>query len=249
MGSDALFHKRKARVGAELERKLRERARNKRYLIVCEGAKTEPHYFRELLADLGIRPQLVHIAPNDGVSPDRVVSHAVALYGEDAVAGDAFDTVYCVFDRDKHSTFDEAVQRIKDLRAETKPFVAITSTPCFEVWLLLHFAYSDQPIHSAGRKSVGDQVVAKMKTKPGFAKYGKGQNGVYGQVKDRLTDALAYAERLRKHGEATGSINPATDVDVLVKTILALKDALNNPPLNRVGAIQLSDREIAASNL
>jgi hypothetical protein len=68
-------------------------------------------------------------------------------------------------------------------------------------------------------------------------------------VKDRLTDALAYAERLRKHGEATGSINPATDVDVLVKTILALKDALNNPPLNRVGAIQLSDREIAASNL
>ena len=27
-----------------------------------------------------------------------------------------------------------------------------------------------------------------------------------------------------------------------------VRDALNNPPLNRVGAIQLSDREIAASN-
>lgn len=30
---------------------------------------------------------------------------------------------------------------------------------------------------------------------------------------------------------------------------LDFKDDLNNPPLNRVGAIQLSDCEIAASNL
>jgi hypothetical protein len=225
MGSDDLFRKRKARAGAELKRNRRERARNKRYLIVCEGTKTEPHYFRDLLDDLGIRPQVVRIAPNDGVSPDRVVAHAVALYAEDVVAGDAYDTVYCMFDRDSHTTFAAAVQRTKDLSAEGKPFVAITSTPCFEVWLLLHFGYSDQPFHSAGKKSVGDQVVATLKAKPGFAKYGKGQNGVYGQLKDKLTDALTHAERLRNHGVATGSINPATEVDELVKGILALKAA------------------------
>ncbi|MFZ2219267.1 MAG: RloB family protein [Rhodoferax sp.] len=222
MGSDDLFHRHKARTGAELQRQKRERVRNKRYLIVCEGTKTEPHYFRDLLEDLGIRRHMVCIAPNDGVSPDRVVAHAVALYDKDAVAGDAFDTVYCVFDRDKHTTFDEAVQRTKDLRAESKPFVAITSTPCFEVWLLLHFGYSAQPFHSAGKKSVGDQVVAALKAKPGFTKYGKGQKGVYGQLKAKLTDALTHAERLRKHGVATGSINPATDVDELVKAIHAL---------------------------
>lgn len=222
MGSEDLFHKRKARAGADLQRQKRERARNTRYLIVCEGTKTEPHYLGELLVDLGIRPQLVRIAPNDGVSPDRVVAHAVALYGEDAAAGDAFDTVYCVFDRDKHTTFDAAVQRTKDLSAEGKPFVAITSTPCFEVWLLLHFGYSTQAFHPAGRKSVGDQVVAALKTKPGFAKYGKGQKGIYGQLKAQLNDALTYAERLRKHGTATGSVNPATDIDQLVLAIQAL---------------------------
>jgi hypothetical protein len=210
MGSDDQFRKRKARAGAELQRKKRERARNKRYLIVCEGTKTEPHYFRDLLDDLGIRPQVVRIAPNDGVSPDRVVAHAVALYAEDAVAGDAFDTVYCVFDRDKHTTFDAAVQRTKNLSAEGKPFVAITSTPCFEIWLLLHFGYSDQPFHPAGKKSVGDQVVSALKTKPGFAKYGKGKKGAYGQMKDKLDDALTHAARLRRRGLATGSINPAT---------------------------------------
>lgn len=222
MGSEDLFYKRKARAGAELQRRKRERARNMRYLIVCEGTKTEPHYFRDFLDDLGIRPQMVRIAPNDGVSPDRVVAHAVALYEEDAAAGDAFDTVYCVFDRDRHTTFEAAVQRTKDLSAEKKRFVAITSTPCFEVWLLLHFGYSDQPFNPAGKKSVGDQVVAALKAKPGFAKYGKGQKGIYGHLKAKLTDAVTHAERLRKHGVATGSINPATDVDELVKAILAL---------------------------
>jgi hypothetical protein len=222
MGSDDQFRKRKARAGAELQRKKRERARNKRYLIVCEGTKTEPHYFRDLLDDLGIRPQVVRIAPNDGVSPDRVVAHAVALYAEDAVAGDAFDTVYCVFDRDKHTTFDAAVQRTKNLSAEGKPFEAITSTPCFEFWLLLHFGYTDQPFHAVGKKSVGDQVVSALKTKPGFAKYGKGKKGAYGQLKDKLDDALTHAARLRRRGLATGSINPATDVDVLVHAIQKL---------------------------
>ena len=222
MGSEDLFHKRKARVSAALQRINRERSRNKRFLIVCEGTKTEPHYLQELLDDLHIRPQVVRVAPNDGVSPDRVVAHALALYEEDALTGDAFDQVYCVFDRDRHTTFDTAVQRTKDLKAVGKPLVAITSTPCFEVWLLLHFRYSDQPFHPAGKKSVGDQVVSALKAMPGFAKYGKGQKGVYGQLRDQLADALKHAEHLRRHGVVTGNINPATDVDELVKVIQAL---------------------------
>ena len=222
MGSDDLFRKNKARKAAELQRRKGERARNRRFLIVCEGTKTEPHYLREMRDDLRIRPQLVHIPPNDGVSPDRVVAHAEKLYDQDAVAGDAFDMVYCVFDRDKHTTFDAAVRRTRELTAEGKPFVAITSNPCFEVWLLLHFGYYDKPFHAVGKKSVGDQVVSALKTKPGFAKYDKGQKGIYGQLKDKLADALTHAAQLRGRGVATGSINPATDVDELVKAIQAL---------------------------
>jgi len=222
MGSEDLFHKRKARDGAALQRKKLERARNKRYLIICEGTKTEPQYFQELLNDLRILPQVVRVAPNDGVSPDRVVAHGLALYQEDALAGDAFDQVYCVFDRDRHTTFDAAVQRTKDLTAAGIPLVAITSTPCFEFWLLLHFRYSDQPFHPSGRKSVGDQVVAALKAMPGFRYYSKGQKGVFNQLKDKLTDALAHAKNLRKNGAATGSINPATDIDKLITEIKAL---------------------------
>lgn len=227
MGSEDLFHKRKARAAAALERSQHKRARNLRYLIVCEGTKTEPHYFAELLNDLRIRPQSVRIAPNDGVSPDRVVAHALALYDEDACSGDSYDTVYCVFDRDKHTTFEGAVQRTRDLRnaENSKPFEAITSTPCFEVWLLLHFGYTDQPFHSAGRKSVGDAVVAALKTKPGFNKYGKGQSGVYSVLKDSLDIAIDAALRLRAQSELTGSVNPLTEVDILVS---ALREVAHN---------------------
>jgi RloB-like protein len=222
MGSEDLFHKRKARAAEALERSQHTRARNLRYLIVCEGTKTEPHYFAELLNDLRIRAQSVRIAPNDGVSPDRVVAHALALYEEDACSGDSYDTVYCVFDRDKHTTFDGAVQRTRDLRNAEKPFEAITSTPCFEVWLLLHFGFTDQPFHSAGKKSVGDAVVAALKTKPSFNKYGKGQRGVYSVLKDSLDIAIEAAQRLRTQSAATGSVNPLTEVDILVSALRAL---------------------------
>ena len=222
MGSEDLFHKRKARSSAALQRQQRERSRMPRFLIVCEGTKTEPHYLRELRDTLRIRPQMVCIAPNDGSSPNRVVDHALGLYPEDAEGGDAYDKVYCVFDRDRHSTFDAAVQRTKDLSAGGSPLEAITSTPCFEVWLLLHFGYTDQPFHAAGKKSVGDQVVAALKAKPGFAKYGKGQKGLYPQLADKLSDALDHAAQLRQHSTATGSINPATDIDKLVLAMQAL---------------------------
>lgn len=46
----------------------------------------------------------------------------------------AYDQVWCVFDRDQHERFDDAVQMARDLGFE----LAI-SNPGVELWLLLHF--------------------------------------------------------------------------------------------------------------
>ena len=224
MGSDALFHKRKLRKQSELERKSQERAQSPRYLIVCEGTKTEPHYFQDLLDDLRIRPQLVRVAQNRGVSPNQVVEYAFQLYTSDALGGDSFDKVYCVFDRDRHTTFNAAVRRTIELSAAvpSAPLEAITSTPCFEFWFLLHFGYTDQPFHSAGKKSIGDQVVALLKTKAGFNEYGKGDRNIYSRLKTKLPSAIRSAQELRVNSAAYGSSNPATDVDRLVSALQAL---------------------------
>jgi RloB-like protein len=224
MGSDDLFKKRKARKKDDLARQSRHRAAYTRFLIVCEGTKTEPYYLQELINDLGIRHHTVKVARNDGTSPDRIVAHAVKLYDEDALGGDSFDKVFCVFDRDTHETFDAAVQRINDLNGAKEPklYEAITSTPCFEYWLLLHFGYTNKPFHAAGRKSVGDQVVSELKTKPGFSKYGKGQKQTYSLVKANTAKAITYAERVRKNAGKTGQVNPSSHVDILVKALKAL---------------------------
>lgn len=223
MGSEDLFHKRKARNAEELQRAKGKRAQNRRYLIVCEGTKTEPNYLNDLLIDHGISPYIAKIAKNNGSSPASIVQHALDLYETDAMSGDHFDKVYCVFDRDSHETFHDAVARTRDLSNVGKPFFAITSTPCFEFWLILHFGYSNQPYHAAGKKSVGDQAVTRLRSKAGFARYDKGNAGVYEMLKDRIDEAIANAKTLRNQADKQERSNPYTNVDELIEDLISLK--------------------------
>lgn len=222
MGSDDLFHKRKARKAAELARGAATRAQSPRVLIVCEGEKTEPLYLNDLKADLRIRPAAVKIAPHNGSSPDRVLAHGRALYEEDARQGDSFDAVYFVFDRDKHPTYAAALQALNDCKAAGKPFHAVTSIPCFEYWLLLHFGFTDQPFDAAGKKSAADRLIAELRTKPGFKNYGKGQKGIYALLKDKLPTAMQGAARGLKNTARTGEENPTTRMHELVEALRAL---------------------------
>lgn len=219
MGSDDLFRKRKARKSAELERQKKERSQIERYLIVCEGTKTEPFYLQDLADDLGIRPSSLKIAPNDGASPDRVVAHGITLYEEDKKSGDSFDQVFFVFDRDKHSTYAAAVQRVKDCAAVNRPFKAVTSVPCFEYWLLLHFGYTDKPFGVSGRKSACDNLISVLRTKPGFKDYGKGNQGIYALVKDNTSVAMKAAAKSLTNAKRTGEENPSTHLHELVDVL------------------------------
>jgi hypothetical protein len=54
MGSENLFHKRKAHKAELHRRRMAKRAPYDRVLIVCEGAKTEPNYFGWLRNKLGL---------------------------------------------------------------------------------------------------------------------------------------------------------------------------------------------------
>ena len=134
-----------------------------RVLIVCEGTRTEPAYFRETrhlnrsLIDLEIRP---------GGVPKTLVERAVALKQSAAKEAKSqkddnlsYDSVWCVFDIDEHPFVPEAKQKAKDNNIE----VAI-SNPCFELWVLLH--YRDQRAH-IDRSSVQSEC---RKYIPGYDK-------------------------------------------------------------------------------
>jgi hypothetical protein len=69
MGTDNLFHKRKARQAESLQRKKAKRDPYARILIVCEGKKTEPNYFKDLRKAFGLNPMNVVIADKKHQTP------------------------------------------------------------------------------------------------------------------------------------------------------------------------------------
>lgn len=224
MGKDDLFRKRKEQKAAQLERTQGERAKGPRFLIICEGQKTEPYYFEDLCQFHQLRTSRVRIAPGGhGSSPDCVVTYAEELFDEDAKLGaDCYDQVFCVIDRDKHATYSAALKRIHELNEENKPFVPITSVPCFEYWLLLHFTFTRQSFHPTGKKSICDCVIGELRKQQGFSGYSKGQKGIYSLLRDKTSTAIKHANQAEKDAKQTGNDNPSTCVHYLVAELQKL---------------------------
>jgi hypothetical protein len=111
-----------------------------RILVVSEGKRTEPEYLQGFRR--WCRAQLVEIVlfGGEGV-PITLVTSARERRIEAANAAKrerdenlGYDQVWCVFDRDDHPRFEEAIKM-----AEDHGLHLAVSNPCVELWLLLHF--------------------------------------------------------------------------------------------------------------
>jgi hypothetical protein len=178
---------------------------------VCEGGKTEPQYLDGLKLAFKLSSANIRVTSADGTDPVSIVRFAERL-----CRTEKYDRVYCVFDRNNHANFAEAIGLIRQLR-----YREIVSWPCFEFWILLHFVYSTAPYNGAGNQSACDLVVRDVKKH--FAAYTKGHRGVYGHLETKLDVAITNAKRLAQHNASTGSINPATAVHELVGYLRDLK--------------------------
>ena len=220
MGGDDLHYKRKARRATDLARRKSSRAPYDRVLIVCEGSKTEPNYLRELIDCLKLSSANVEVDGDSGSSPISVVQHAKRRYREERDIGDAFDRIFCVFDKDTHATYNEAMSACAGFRP-SGVFQAIPSVPCFEYWLLLHFTYSTRPCTHSGGKSACDCLIGELRNyMPGYAKGGK---GIFNQVMGQTERAVAYSMRALKEARKAGTDNPTTRMHELVEYLKQLK--------------------------
>jgi hypothetical protein len=184
-------------------------------LIVCEGQKTEPAYFNRLRAVRRLSSANIFITPAGGSDPMSIVQH-----GEAELA--AYDRVFCVFDRDTHANYDQALARIANsVAGQAGQLIGITSTPCFELWILLHFKFHAAPIQSAGTQSACDRVIRELRRfKAGYTKAAK---DTYDALEPMLPTAMTNAGRLQADNRKTGSRNPGTNVHELVQYLFNLK--------------------------
>ena len=217
MASDDSFRKKRECSVNDLKRKKAVLERQPRILIVCEDSKSSAYYFEDIKEDLRLSGVTVE-GKRCGSAPSSVLKFARQEYANSK--GDVYDRVYCVFDRDQHPCFDATLQTINGLKPKDK-FFAITSTPCFEFWLLLHFDYSSQAYKVTGNKSPCDNAHSDLKKK--WTDYAKSKRGVYANTKDKLATATTNAKNLAIDNAKTNSINPQTNMHELIEYLQSIK--------------------------
>ena len=104
----------KERQQEHLQRKQAQRASYDRILIISEGSKTEPNYFREIRSTYRLHTANVEVRPSElGTSPIQVVKYAQELFENGDrhknIQRRAFERVYAVFDRDDHDSYHDAL--------------------------------------------------------------------------------------------------------------------------------------------
>lgn len=217
MGTDNLFHKRKERKVELLRRRRATKAPYDVILIVCEGGKTEPNYFIGLKKAFRLSNANVRIC-GCGADPLSVVDFAIETFRQEQ----EFDRVYCVFDRDRHTTYNTALDRVRRARlGKGSKIFAIPSVPCFEFWLLLHFAYTTRPFDAPAGDSVCTKVIEELLNH--LPAYQKGDQDIFNKIQDKLDNAITNARRVEQFHQTSGTDNPSTCVHSLVEYLRDLK--------------------------
>lgn len=213
MGSDNLFKKRRPKTRKTLARRQPTRSVRQKILIVCEGEKTEPNYFRGLANSLRLSNELVRIEGDCGSSPSAVFSHAKKIFDEEAKKGDPFDKVHCVFDKDQHSTYSNTVEQVHR-QSPPDTFFPSTSVPCFEYWVLLHFTYTTRAYVATTRQSASQLLIKELKRH--LPDYDKKSKDLFASLKPYTQTALCNAMNANLAAKNSGTDNPTTSIGDLV---------------------------------
>ncbi len=187
-------------------RTVASRPLRKRILIVCEGEKTETHYFKDF------KIPSVSVIHGHGCNNKALIEFAVTEMKKASVR---FDDVWCVFDRD-----DFPKDKLNDAitKAESAGIRIAASNECFELWYLLHFDFvSDQQT----RKEYGTRLKAYLK--PMGIEYNK--QSLYQCLLDKLPIAIKNAKKLVEHH----SLSKTNNTHTLLKCYPNLKFADTKP--------------------
>ncbi|MBS3944015.1 MAG: RloB domain-containing protein [Melioribacter sp.] len=111
-----------------------------RILILCEGGKTEPNYFRKFPVNIDLVEVNVDGA---GANTISLVKDAIRIGQEAIERGHSYNQIWCVFDRDSFPAGN--FNRAFNLAMRNRIRIAY-SNQCFELWYFLHYHFSDAAI-------------------------------------------------------------------------------------------------------
>ena len=210
---------RQQRREAKASKKRKENVREKlvRFLIVCEGTKTEPHYFEALIKTYISTVREVTIE-GEGRATVALVDRALEIKQElERKNAMSFDRVWVVFDKDDFDDFNEAIKKAHKLGLHSA-----WTNEAFELWYYLYFEYLDTGISRAAYIEKLEEAFRNRMGDAGF-KYQKGNPDNYKLLQQYGREDLAkrFAKQLRAlhNGTDYAKHKPCTMVDKLVEEL------------------------------
>lgn len=221
MGTDDLFKKR--RQQREQRKHEFKSPRANSFLIVTEGEKTEPLYFR------GIQQR---IEEKIGGNIDVVEVPFIDICGEGCATGSLiqaterivknakvmYQNIWVVFDKDDFEDFNQAIEE-----GTQKGYIIAWSNQSFEYWLYLHFYYSDSALHRSDWQNKLDEIFKQYQLGDGY--YRKNYENIYDLVDsfDGVNTAINNAKRrmasFRDEIDKPSHYDPGTMVYKLVQEL------------------------------
>jgi hypothetical protein len=201
------------------------------FLIVCEGEKTEPNYFKSFPKKVG---KIIYDIEFEGggISTIKVVEKAIELRN---MSKQEYDRVWAVFDRDsfKANSFNSAI-----LKAEANGIKCAWSNEAFELWYLLHFHNRVTAMkRTEYEKAIEEVVNIKFGKKKRKFEYKKNCPDMFALLSEVGNQELAikWAKELAKGiiGEQFANYNPQTMVFKLVEELNGQSEELNTEIANK----------------
>ncbi|MCG6135263.1 MAG: RloB family protein [Nostoc sp. LLA-1] len=183
-------------------RKVDTREVKQRFLIVCEGEKTEPNYFRSFRVPKNVAEIDVQ---GVGENPSKLVNRAKELKEQEE-----YDQVWCVFDRDAWTPedFNNAIKN-----ATKQGFKVAYSNEAFELWYVLHFEF----LNTAIPRSDYIKKLSLLLNR----KYQKNSEIIYDELFGKQATAIKNAINLLNQYSPPmpAKNNPSTTVHLLVQEL------------------------------
>ena len=199
------------KISSDRVRKVRTQ-KNKIIIAVEGNNKTERIYFDNF--DDGKKSYSISIAKGNDTDPLKLVKKLSDEIKKRDLDLNNGDIAYCIFDTDIDPNKNRIIRDAIEL-AKKNNIKVITSSPCIELWFLLHFEFTTA---SMSNNAVIDRL------KKYYPKYEKNLN-IFPDINNKVETAIKYAKKLEKYqldnGKIIGTVeaNPNTEMFKIVEVL------------------------------
>lgn len=195
-------------------RRNRNNRRSKRVILVAyEGKnKTERHYFDSFKNQE--KDYTIKVVPGNETDPVNLVNQTIEKVKESRLVLEDDDRAFCIFDTDVNPSKNIQIMEAIEL-AKKNNIKIITSSPCFEIWFLLHYEYTTANLNN-------DELIKRLKGH--YSKYTKNCN-MYPIIVDKTKEAYNNAKKLEQYQKDNNRFiqsveaNPHSDVYQIIDEI------------------------------